>query len=235
MADGGSLGIQQGLSKRWPWATSMKSTKVLLVEDSGLMRHSLAAMLGREMGAKAAGCSSWSVIEGNAAVAGRVVVIDTVSWTAGQAALLKIVREISPVAPVVLLGSDDRLHEHAKAIAQGALALVRVTAEPRALFKAVRAAAKRQMWFEEGVWMKVIAELAGGKERRERVDLDAREEEVLELVANGKRNKEIAEALGCSERTVKGCVTSLLRKIGAKSRSGLTRYAVTNALAQLRR
>jgi DNA-binding NarL/FixJ family response regulator len=212
----------------------MKSLSVLLVEDWVLIRRSLAAMLAREMDAKVASCSSSGLVEGTAAVAGRVVLIDAVTWTAGFPALLKVVRKTSPVAPVVLLGRDDNLRDHAKAVAQGALALVRITTDARGVFKSVRAAAKRQMWFEEGLLMKVVTELTGAKERREKAGLDARDEEVLELVANGKRNKEIAEMLGCSERAVKGRVTTLLQKIGARNRSGLTRYAVTNELARIR-
>ncbi|HXK17488.1 MAG TPA: helix-turn-helix transcriptional regulator, partial [Polyangiaceae bacterium] len=50
------------------------------------------------------------------------------------------------------------------------------------------------------------------------VELTAREQEVLGLLRDGRANKEIADTLGCSVRTVEFHVTNLLRKVGASSR-----------------
>lgn len=50
------------------------------------------------------------------------------------------------------------------------------------------------------------------------LDLTAREQEVLELLREGRANKEIAEALGCTVRTVEFHISNLLRKVGVSSR-----------------
>ena len=60
--------------------------------------------------------------------------------------------------------------------------------------------------------------------------LSTREREVLALVAAGRSNKEIAQALSISERTVKFHVTSILNKLGADNRAGAAARAVQRGL-----
>jgi len=56
--------------------------------------------------------------------------------------------------------------------------------------------------------------------------LSAREREVLRLVGRGLSNKEIANALGISHQTARDHVSRLLRKLGARRRTGLVRAAL---------
>ena len=65
-----------------------------------------------------------------------------------------------------------------------------------------------------------------------RIDgLTAREVEVLSLVAAGLMNRQIAERLGVSTRTVDAHLRSIYAKLGLKSRSAATRFAVEHNLA----
>jgi DNA-binding NarL/FixJ family response regulator len=61
--------------------------------------------------------------------------------------------------------------------------------------------------------------------------LSAREIEVLRLVAQGRTNREIAETLVISEKTVARHLTNIFTKIDVANRSGATAYALTNGLA----
>ena len=70
--------------------------------------------------------------------------------------------------------------------------------------------------------------------RAGRIDgLTAREVEVLKLVAAGLMNREIAERLAVSTRTVDAHLRSIYAKLGVKSRSAATRFAVDHHLAQV--
>lgn len=62
--------------------------------------------------------------------------------------------------------------------------------------------------------------------------LTSREVEVLRLVTGGLTNREIADRLGLSSRTVDAHLRSIYGKIGVASRSGATRYAVEHRLVQ---
>ena len=67
--------------------------------------------------------------------------------------------------------------------------------------------------------------------RRTRVDgLTAREVEILRLVTRGLTNRQLAEELGVSTRTVDAHLRSVYAKLGVKSRSAATRYAVEHQL-----
>ncbi len=67
--------------------------------------------------------------------------------------------------------------------------------------------------------------------RRPRSDgLTSREVEILRLVASGLTNRQLAEQLGVSTRTVDAHLRSVYAKLGVKSRSAATRYAVEHRL-----
>ena len=67
--------------------------------------------------------------------------------------------------------------------------------------------------------------------RRPRTDgLTTREVEVLRLVSSGLTNRQLAEGIGVSTRTVDAHLRSIYAKLGVKSRSAATRYAIENSL-----
>jgi DNA-binding CsgD family transcriptional regulator len=67
--------------------------------------------------------------------------------------------------------------------------------------------------------------------RRSRTDgLTAREIEILRRVTSGLTNRQLAEELGVSTRTVDAHLRSVYAKLGVKSRSAATRYAIENDL-----
>ena len=68
--------------------------------------------------------------------------------------------------------------------------------------------------------------------RRSRTDgLTAREVEILQRVTSGLTNRQLAEELGVSTRTVDAHLRSVYAKLGVKSRSAATRYAIEHDLA----
>ncbi len=67
--------------------------------------------------------------------------------------------------------------------------------------------------------------------RRSRTDgLTSREVEILQRVTSGLTNRQLAEELGVSTRTVDAHLRSVYAKLGVKSRSAATRYAIENQL-----
>jgi DNA-binding NarL/FixJ family response regulator len=67
--------------------------------------------------------------------------------------------------------------------------------------------------------------------RRDPGDLTPREREVLRLLADGRSNRAIAEALFLSERTVENHVLHIVTKLGVDSRTAAATYAVRHGLA----
>ena len=67
-----------------------------------------------------------------------------------------------------------------------------------------------------------------------RVELTPREQEVLQLVADGLRNKEIARVIGRSSETVKVHLQSILQKLGARDRTQAVTFALQRGIIRLR-
>lgn len=75
-----------------------------------------------------------------------------------------------------------------------------------------------------------MVDLAGAPFAEQGPTLTARETEVLDLVARGRRSKEIADTLGLSARTVDKHRENLMRKLGVNDVAGLVRYAASQGL-----
>lgn len=101
-------------------------------------------------------------------------------------------------------------------LAAGAVGYLLKEEAPRVIVAAVQAAAGGEGWFSPEVAAKVEAWARG--ERSEQAVLTERELEVLRLVAKGRSNKEIAQALKVAERTVEFHVSNILSKLSVASR-----------------
>src|SRR5438093_448253 len=89
------------------------------------------------------------------------------------------------------------------AVAEGAAGTIRRSAAPQELFAAIRTIAAGKAWYEEGTAAAIMRHALVDREREGgRRTLSKREIEVSELIADGRSNKEIAQALGISEPTV---------------------------------
>lgn len=103
----------------------------------------------------------------------------------------------------------------ALAVAHGARATVRRSADPEDLFRGIRAVAAGQSWFDPSTTsgLVTISDRTG-----ERSELSERELDVAALIGEGRSNKEISSTLGISEPTVKKHVGHILDKLGLQDR-----------------
>ena len=129
------------------------------------------------------------------------------------------IRQLEPNARIVALTTyDGDAHIH-RALSAGACAYLLKDAMVDELVTAIRTAAAGKRLIPPDVATKLA-------EFTPRVDLTAREVEVLQHVSRGLGNKEIAEAIGRSGETVKAHLESIFQKLGANDRM----HAVTIAL-----
>ena len=128
--------------------------------------------------------------------------------------------------------NERYLHEALKA---GASGYVLKTVADRDLVEAVRAAMRGERFLYPGAETPLIREFLRGARNDEplREDpLTPREQEVVKLVAEGYTNKQIAETLVISEKTVERHRANILEKLGMRDRVELTRYAIRQGLIQ---
>ncbi|HAC92640.1 MAG TPA: DNA-binding response regulator [Planctomycetaceae bacterium] len=136
-----------------------------------------------------------------------------------------------PTLPVVLYSTYDNPTYVARAVALGASGYV-LKSEPRdRLVAALQTALRGELAWSREELRRVTGALATPRVVSDvEVPLTQRESEVLEQLANGLTNKEIALALGISYETVKEHVQHILRKIGVSDRTQAAVWAVRKGL-----
>lgn len=204
--------------------------RVVLVDDHGLVREGLAAVLSDD--------SAITVVThvGSAEEAVRcgaeadVVVSDVRLPGMSGIELCVAVRSRCPPPGVVPLTAFPSVGFVADALAAGADALVVKTSDTSSLRAAVYAAARGEHYVDSRLGRLLACwatrDLSGGSDPQ----LTLREQLVLEQVAAGLTNREVAAVLGIGEETVKTHVAGALRKLGARNRTHAAVLAVGRGL-----
>ena len=131
---------------------------------------------------------------------------------------------------IIILSSFNRDQEVIEAIDAGALSYLMKDSPPQKLVEAIKAAQKGEPVLHPRVAKKIMLRAAGKKAVLE--PLTDREMEVLALLVKGLSNKEIAENLYISPRTVKSHVSNILRKLDVKDRTQAVIKAIDNDLVR---
>lgn len=146
-------------------------------------------------------------------------------------ALCRAVRERAPQTQVVVFtafGELDLLRESVDAGAAGFVLKGTSTRDLPAILRHVR---ERGSYCDPALASEVVVDVLRGRaDARPRVDLGEREREILRLVAEGKVNREIADALCLSVHTVKYYLSRMMRDLGAGRRAELVKAAVDRGL-----
>ncbi|HEX4898282.1 MAG TPA: response regulator transcription factor [Candidatus Limnocylindrales bacterium] len=140
----------------------------------------------------------------------------------------------APETAMVVMGNEDHDASLVGAVEIGATGHVAEDAEPHELVATIRAAAegedpiKADLTARPDLVERIVDDVRDAllADRRPLNLLTPRELEVLQLVADGLRNREIAEGLGLSEQTIKNHLTSTLHKLGVPNRGAAVEYGV---------
>jgi DNA-binding NarL/FixJ family response regulator len=190
--------------------------RLLLVGDDPLARGGLGALLGGEPDLTLVGEASAEESLRDAVAATEP---DAVLWdlgpTSASAGSLERAAELGDCPFVALVGDPDLARD---ALAAGASGVLPRNAPPSRLAAALTAAASRLVVLDGSLAESLLRPRPPA--RAELVEeLTPREQEVLELLAQGLTNKAIAERLGVSDHTAKFHVNSILGKLGAGTRT----------------
>ena len=134
---------------------------------------------------------------------------------------------------IVLTSFSDQAHV-LPALRAGASGYILKDVEPDQLVEAIRSAYKGNIQLHPDIANALLKTLpVEEKEEESSIQVDvltARENEVLQLLAKGMSNKEIASVLVITEKTVKAHVSSILSKLNLSDRTQAALYAVKNGI-----
>jgi two-component system response regulator NreC len=202
--------------------------RVLVVEDHAVVRRGLCAVL------ESAGLACVADV-GTGAAAERavqehgldVVLLDLGLPDVDGLQLLRRLQARAPKVAVVILTMHAEEEYVLRALAAGASGYVLKLAEPEAVVEAIGRAVKGELYIDPAV-ARPVARRAVQPPKTD--PLTAREREVLERIARGLTNRQIAEELFVSLNTVETHRRHILEKLGVHSRAGLVAHALEHGL-----
>ena len=209
--------------------------RILLADDHEVVRRGMRSLLEARPG--------WQIcdeaIDGREAVekAARhkpeVVILDIGMPVLNGLEAARQIRKEVPESEVLILTMHESEQVVREVVEAGARGYVLKSDAGRALVKAVEALGQHKTFFTTRVAdLAARALRANGRESAagETSILTHREREVVQLLAEGRTNKDVAESLGISVRTVETHRNNIMRKLGGHTLSDLVRYAVRNNL-----
>jgi len=208
--------------------------RILVADDHGIVRSGIRMLIDRQDGM----CVVAEAEDGVAAVEMTLsqrpdVAILDVSMP--RMTGLQAAREIkarSPGTVVLMLSMHDDERYSYEALQAGAAGFVLKRAADTDLIDAVRSAMRGDSFVAPANQAELLKEWADGGLGRPQEELTPRELEVVKLIAEAHTNRQIADVLHVSEKTVESHRANLLQKLGMRDRVELVRYAIRRGLVE---
>ena len=213
--------------------------RILIVDDHALFRAGIVNVLAREKDFEVVGeaADGRSAIEASNALTPNIVLMDlSLPQPGGIETTQRIRRELAATAVIVMSVDEDEEALFAS-IKAGAAAFIIKDISPEDLVQVIRRVSKGEFLINDKVFSKPAVASRVLKEFRELAvygqeaqpifaPLSPREVEILDNIAQGMTNKQVAYALSISEQTVKNHMSSILRKLAVNDRTQAVVYAM---------
>jgi two-component system response regulator DevR len=215
----------------------MAKQRIILVDDHEVVRIGLKSLLDRHPDFEVVGeaSSAREAVEKTANLQPDVVVMDIrLPGTSGIDACEEIVKRF-PETKVLMLTSYAEDEMLFSAIRAGASGYVLKQIGSDDLVKALESVGSGEGLLDPAVTQRVFQEVRRAVREEEAsafANLSQQEKHVLQLVSEGKTNREIAKALFLGEGTVRNYVSSILSKLGVNNRAEAAAYAVEHSLKE---
>lgn len=212
------------------------SIEVLICDDHAVVREGLKALIGSEEGLEVVGEAADGVEAVGKARGLRpdVILMDLEMPRMGGIEAIDEIKKDDPEARILVLttfATDEKVFPAIKAGAEGYLLK---DSSPEELLEAIRQVSRGESSLHPAIARKLIRELSRPPETPSEVDpLTEREVDILNLLAKGWSNQEIADHLVISERTVRSHVSNILSKLHLANRTQAALYALKEGLASL--
>ena len=241
-----------------PQASTASKIRILIADDQPIDRHGLASLLRSAPDFEVVGESSQAEETARQCrdLSPSIVILALRLPAAEGKTALSVIRTRAPETPVLALAERGEGHcmvlnpprvgqapprENGVdcafgtdclqlAVHEGATGTIRRSADPEELFRAVRTVASGKAWYESGTAASIMRHALASSESEGPPPLSQREMEVAGLIAEGRSNKEISQALDISEPTVKKHVGHILTKLKVQDRLQIGLYIARNPL-----
>jgi DNA-binding NarL/FixJ family response regulator len=207
--------------------------RILLVDDQDLIRRGMKALLKSDPDLEVIGEASdgEAALKWVAQLNPDLVLMDIRMPGMDGVAATQAIRQAHPLVKVLILTTfDDQVYVQ-QALTAGAVGYLLKDTPFSELTQAIRLVDKGYTQLSPGLMSKMlvnpapVSESLEPIERSELAELTPREREILSLIAQGANNREIAQTLFLSEKTVRNHVSNLLSRLGLRDRTQAAIYA----------
>lgn len=217
----------------------MSNISVLLVDDHNIVRQGLKALLTAEgdITVIAEAQTGREAVQIAARLHPEVVVMDLAMPLLNGWEATRQILKVAPAAKILVLSTYDSDEHVQQAIASGAAAyLIKQTAAAD-LVKAIREVRKGNAYFSPPIAERLRERTYQGSTEAKpapapEVELTLREAEVLQLIAEGYANKQIAAELGLSVKTVEKHRQQVMNKLNIHDTASLVRHAASKGIIE---
>jgi DNA-binding NarL/FixJ family response regulator len=217
----------------------MKTLQILIADDHELIREGLKARIEKQPGWKLCGeaANGRQAVEMARELKPNVVVLDISMPELNGLEAARQIRKLCPESEVLILTMQESEGLVRDVLHAGVRGFILKTDTTRLLITAIEALAQHEPFFTGKVSELVLggfldparaAQHGGG----ERCRLSPREGEIIQLIAEGRSNKEVATQLGISVKTVDAHRTNIMRRLNLHSVAELVRYAIREKIIE---
>ncbi len=207
--------------------------KIVIVDDHPVVREGLASILSlqKDLDVVGAFASGREAVDALGELEADVVLLDLEMPEMDGVETLELLRARDAEVKVIVFTVFDTDDHILSAVQAGARGYLLKNAPRKEIFQAIRTVCKGGSMLQPLVASKLLRRVSG--QAAAIAELTGRERQVLDVLAQGLQNKEIADALNISERTVKFHVSAILRKLGAGNRTEAVSIASRQGLTKM--
>jgi two-component system nitrate/nitrite response regulator NarL len=221
--------------------TGVKEVRILIVDDHLVVRTGLRMLIENQPQMKVVGMAAnrKEALELAASTAPDVILLDLDLGVENGIDFLPDLREQATTARVLVLTGLKDAQTHRRAVKQGAMGIVLKEEAAEVLIKAIEKVSAGELWLDRTTMGNLFDEMTRKESKPESgetariTSLTDRERQIVGLIAEGLKNKQIGERLFISETTVTHHLTSVFSKLGVSDRLELVIYSFTHGLARM--
>jgi two-component system nitrate/nitrite response regulator NarL len=222
---------------------SQAPIRVLIVDGHPIVLEGLRSALSHQPGLQVVGEASdgMEAIEKAVNLDPDVVLMELKLPRVDGLTVLRSIQTRASRSRVIIFSSSESKEEFVEAMKLGCSGILSKDAAVSLIEKSIVKVHAGEIWLDSNTTAAVIRQFASpsdfpavhspnGKPSRERAQLSQREREIIVLIAQGYKNKEIAEKMFITEQTVKNHLHNVFDKLGVSDRLELALYAIHNSL-----
>jgi two-component system, NarL family, nitrate/nitrite response regulator NarL len=221
---------------------SITPIRVLIADGQPIVLEGLRSVLNRQPNIEivSEALDGSDAIEKTVQLDPDVVLMDVKLPKLDGLAVLRNIQTRAPRSKVILFASGENKEDFVEAMKLGCCGILLKDAPTNLIEKSIQKVHAGEIWLDSTTTAAVIRQFASpmefpaahsnGKTNRERAQLSQREREIIVLIAQGYKNKEIAEKMFITEQTVKNHLHNVFDKLGVSDRLELALYAIHNSL-----